>query len=204
MRFELPEIDYQTLMQALSGYAYPRDRVTKLLRSGELVRVKKGLYVSNDSRDWYSREVLANLIYGPSYVSLEYALRYYGLIPEAVETVTSVTTQKRKRYDTPLGRFEYEHLPVLSYAPGVCYIAVDARRGFLIASPEKALIDTLAVRTPGLKPEEIGQHLFDNLRVDEADFPVSIFRPWKRRLVEGPAHRYARCLRTWPGGVRHE
>ena len=40
VRFELPEIDYQTLMQALSGYAYPRDRVTKLLRSGELVRVK--------------------------------------------------------------------------------------------------------------------------------------------------------------------
>jgi len=182
MRFELPEIDYQTLMQALSGYAYPRDRVTKLLRSGELVRVKKGLYVTTDSRDWYSREVLANLIYGPSYVSLEYALRYYGLIPEAVETVTSVTTQKRKRYDTPLGRFEYEHLPVLSYAPGVCYIAVDARRGFLIASPEKALIDTLAVRTPGLKPEEIGQHLFDNLRVDEADFSRLDFSPLEPAL----------------------
>ncbi len=182
MRFKLPELDYQTLMQALSGYKYPRDRVTTLLRSGELVRVKKGLYVTNDSRDWYSREVLANLVYGPSYVSLEYALRYYGLIPEAVETVTSVTTQRRKLYDTPLGRFEYEHLPVWAYAPAVHYKAVDARRGFLIAAPEKALIDTLAVRTPGLKPEEIGPHLFDNLRVDEADFSHLNFLPMEAAI----------------------
>ena len=182
MRFELPEIDYQTLMQALSGYAHPRDRVTKLLRSGELIRVKKGLYVTTDSRDWYSREVLANLIFGPSYVSLEYALRYHGLIPEAVETVTSVTTQRHKRYDTPLGRFEYEHLPVLAYACAMNFIAVDARRGFLIASPEKALIDTLAVRTPGLKAAEIGQHLFENLRLDESDFLRLDFQPVRTAL----------------------
>jgi hypothetical protein len=170
MRFELPELDYHILMQALSGYSYPRDRVTRLLRSGGLIRVKKGLYVTNDPRDWYSKEVLANLVYGPSYVSLEYALRFHGLIPEAVETVTSVTTQRHKRYDTPLGRFEYEHLPERMYSCGIVYLSADTRRGFFIASPEKALIDTLALRTPGLKPADIENHLFENLRIDEADF----------------------------------
>ncbi len=182
MKFEIPEIDYQTLMQALSGYAYPRDRVTTLLRSGELVRVKKGLYVTTDSRDWCSKEVLANLIYGPSYVSLEYALRYHGLIPEAVETVTSVTTQRRKCYDTPLGRFEYEHLPVRSYSFAISYTAVDTRRSYLLATPEKALIDTLTVRTPGLRTVEIEQHLFENLRVDESDFLHLDFSPIKAAL----------------------
>ena len=193
MKFETPEIDYQTLLQALSGYAYPRDRVSRLLRSGELVRVKKGLYVSPDSRDWYSKEVLANLIYGPSYVSLEYALRFHGLIPEAVETVTSVTRQRRKRFDTPLGRFEYEHLPVRSYACAVVYAEVDARRGFLVASPEKALIDTLAVRTPGLKAGEIEQHVFENLRVDEADFKRLDFSLAKA-VIQGRASPSVRAL----------
>lgn len=186
MRFELPEFDYSILKQALSGYLYPRDRVTRLLRSGEIVRVKKGLYVATDPRDWYSKEVLANLIYGPSYVSLEYALRFHGLIPEAVETVTSVTTQRRKRYDTPLGRFEYEHRAGYMYSFGVEYASVDHRRGYLIASPEKALIDTLDIRTPGLRPEEIERHLFENIRIDEADLSRLDFSPMETRLSACP------------------
>ncbi len=70
------EFDYQTLLGALKGYARPRDRITALLRKGVIIRVKKGLYVfgEHERRRPYSREILANLIYGPSYISLEYAL----------------------------------------------------------------------------------------------------------------------------------
>jgi hypothetical protein len=56
------------------------------------------------------------------------------------------------------------------YSCGIVYLSADTRRGFFIASPEKALIDTLALRTPGLKPADIENHLFENLRIDEADF----------------------------------
>ena len=72
------EFDYQALLAALNGYARPRDRITELIRKGEIIRVKKGIYVPGAKRRRrpFSREVLANLIYGPSYISLEYALAF--------------------------------------------------------------------------------------------------------------------------------
>src|SRR5262245_29628514 len=85
------EFDYPALMQELSQYKKPRDAVTRFLHNGSIVRVKKGLYVfgENYRKGMICKESLANLIYGPSYISLEYALSYYGLIPERVEEITS-------------------------------------------------------------------------------------------------------------------
>ena len=67
--------DYQVLLEALAGYRKPRDKITRLLTSGAIVRVKKGLYCFGEAfrKEPLCREYLANLIYGPSYVSLEYA-----------------------------------------------------------------------------------------------------------------------------------
>ena len=74
--------DYQVLLDVLAEYRKPRDRITRLLAGGVIVRVKKGLYCFGEPfrRESLSREYLANLIYGPSYVSLEYALSHHGLI----------------------------------------------------------------------------------------------------------------------------
>ena len=70
------EFDYQALLGALQDYAHPRDKISDLLAKDIIIRVKKGLYVFGDSyrNKPYSREILANLIYGPSCISLEYAL----------------------------------------------------------------------------------------------------------------------------------
>jgi hypothetical protein len=62
---------------------------------------------------------IANPLYGPSYISLEYALSYYGLIPERVESITSVTTKRSKKFITPLGSFSYEHIPLKAYPIGI-------------------------------------------------------------------------------------
>src|SRR4030042_3425690 len=85
--------DYQTLTDVLKGLSSPRDKITDMVRQGIIIRVKKGLYVFGDKyrRHPYSRELLANLVYGPSYVSLDYALAYYGIIPERAEALPSVT-----------------------------------------------------------------------------------------------------------------
>ncbi|MBB5021359.1 type IV toxin-antitoxin system AbiEi family antitoxin domain-containing protein [Desulfurispira natronophila] len=137
--------DYQTLMLALKGYSRPRSKVTALLASGDIIRVRKGLYVFSDDlrKGRLSREVLANLIYGPSYVSLESALSYYGLIPECPVIVTSVTTGRTRRYDTPVGYFRYQMLPLPAYRVGMD-IAADGNSQYLIARPEKALADFVA------------------------------------------------------------
>lgn len=162
------EFDYPTLMSALSGYASPRDRITVLIRSGVVVRVKKGLYVFGDAyrRGPYCRELLANLIYGPSMVSLEYALGYYGLIPERVEALTSVTTGRGRRFETPLGRFVYRPTPCLYM--GLQRIA-QGDTHFLMAVPERALADRLREDRRGAirSRREMERYLLEDLRMDE-------------------------------------
>jgi len=70
------EFDYQTLLECLKKYSRPRDKITDLLKTGDIIRIKKGLYLFGDEYRLrpYSREILSNLIYGPSYISLDYAL----------------------------------------------------------------------------------------------------------------------------------
>lgn len=161
------EFDYQTLLSTLSGYASPRDRVTALLRSGAIMRVKKGLYVFGEAyrKELYCRELLANLIYGPSFVSLEYALGAYGFIPERVEVVTSVTSGRARQFETPIGRFVYRPTPCLSV--GVNRVE-SGNSHFLMALPERALADYIRNdRRAGVRTQiEMERYLIEDLRID--------------------------------------
>lgn len=164
-------LDYIFLMDCLKNYKSPRSKITHLLRSGELIRVKKGLYVFGTSyrRSLLSLEILANKIYGPSYVSLEYALAFYGLIPEYVVEVTSVTTKRRKKYETPLGRFSYEPLPTSLFSTGFTLLQVSDQELALIATPEKALADLFYMRRFKIETiPDLEALLFEDLRLDEA------------------------------------
>lgn len=166
------EIDYSFLISALKEYAYPRDKISSWLKSGELIRVKKGLYVfgKDIALQPYSKEVLANLIYGPSAISLAYALSYYGLIPERVNTITSITNNRAKSFITPVGEFKYYYLHSAKYSVGLVLDVITPQQNFLIASPEKALCDqiyfidkTYAFNTP----DDLEKYLFHFLRIDE-------------------------------------
>jgi hypothetical protein len=161
--------DYQVLQDALAGYRKPRDRITRLLASGVIVRVKKGIYCFGEvlRRDPLSREYLANLIYGPSYVSLDYALSHHGLIPERVETVTSVTSRPSRDFDTPFGRFSYRMLKGPRYCIGAV-LEEGGKTPFLIASPEKALADKVWAdkRFNGLRVSDYAPYLLEDLRMD--------------------------------------
>jgi predicted transcriptional regulator of viral defense system len=163
------EFDYQSLLGALKGYERPRDKITALLRRGVIIRVKKGIYVFGQryARQPFSREVLANMIYGPSYVSLEYALHYHGLIPERVEAVTSVSVGRNRRFATPVGLFLYSTAPLKAYQIGIDQAEVDGRT-FLIATPEKALCDKIYNdRGTGIRSQtEMREYLLAGLRVD--------------------------------------
>jgi hypothetical protein len=111
---------------------------------------------------------LANLIYGPSYVSLEWALSYYGMIPERVEEVTSVTLKRKQSFLTPLRTFSYQHINPLAYPTGVTRIEVSDYQKALIATPEKALCDLLMLRRGKITSRiELKKILFDDLRLEE-------------------------------------
>jgi len=163
------EFDYQTLTTALSDYAHPRDKIARLIRNGTIIRVKKGIYIFSEAyrRQPYSKEILANLIYGPSYLSLEFALQYYDMIPERVEILTSVTPGRSRKFFTPAGTFFYQSIALEAYRIGYDQQKIDGQRFFLIAIPEKALADKLFLDRVPIRSEKSLQHyLFEDLRVD--------------------------------------
>jgi predicted transcriptional regulator of viral defense system len=174
IRKQIPqeEFDYQTLLSCLRNYARPRDKISDLIRKGSIIRVKKGLYIFGDEyrRRPFSREILANLIYGPSYISLDYALHHYGFIPERVETLTSVTTGRSRRFSTPVGLFTYRMISLEAFRVGMDRIEIGDGRTFLIATPAKALADKLQdVRGIGIRSQrELNDYLEINLRIDPA------------------------------------
>lgn len=163
------EIDYTFVMDCLKDYKSPRAKLTNLLKKGDLIRVKKGLYLfgSDYRKGPYSPEIMANKIYGPSYVSREYALAYYGLIPEYVAEVTCISTKRARIFDTPVGRFSYAHLPPKLYQVNYNLVSIRNNETALIATAEKALADLLYFRDD--QPEtmnELVDLLFDDLRLN--------------------------------------
>jgi hypothetical protein len=162
--------DYNQLMSALSDYSKPRDVVTSLLRQEKIIRIRKGLYCFNEF--WQKQPVsvgaIANLVYGPSAISLDYALSYYGLIPEKVSTITSVTFGRSRVYDTPLGRLSYTHIPQQYFSFGMT-MEKSGNYQWLIALPIKALADKVWTdkRFKPSSPASFQSYLFDDLRIDE-------------------------------------
>ncbi|MBZ0187581.1 MAG: hypothetical protein K8F91_15140 [Candidatus Obscuribacterales bacterium] len=170
------EFDYTLLKEVLSDYSGPRQKINELIKAGIIVRVKKGIYVFGPEYNNapVCRELLANLIYGPSCISLEYALAYHGLIPERVETVTSVTPQRDKEFTTPLGRFTYTYLGIRKYPHGIEQVWIDSSHPVLMASAEKALCDYMVLnKVPYISDADAAKDFLQfDLRIDRDN--------WKR------------------------
>lgn len=173
-----------------------RQKVRNLELGGKIIRLKKGLYVVAPSVSGValSTELIANHLYAPSYISMSSALRYYGLIPEAVYTTQSMTVKHSRSFDTPVGRFDYLFINREVFHIGVTSISKQ-RYTFLMATPEKALCDLIAnsslVNLRYLK--DVEAYLADDIRMDIADFrnmDVSIFE----RYVE--VGKKARSIQT--------
>lgn len=169
-QFGIIPIDTAALKAALDDYKSPKDKITTLEQSGLLIRLKRGLFVVAPMlhSQPLSKELIANHIYGPSYISLQTALSFYGLIPERVHTVCSMTTKRSSSFINPLGNFDYITVPAAYFAIGIRQEIVNNNYAYLIATPEKALCDMI-VETKGLKLQSIKaiqNYLEEDLRVD--------------------------------------
>jgi predicted transcriptional regulator of viral defense system len=157
-----------------------------MIKNQNLIRLKNGFYLIADQVQQESGlvipyEQVANLLYGPSYVSLEWALSFYGLIPERVHTITSMTLGREKEFHTPVGDFVYHKSPSKSYSIGITQKqATDSIGGFLIATPEKALADLVFKTCKGLDKESLKMELLESKRID----PSSLNQLDKTLLAE--------------------
>ncbi len=166
------EVDTAMLRQALSRYGNPDNKIGNMLRHGELLRVHKGLYaIAPELRQGpLSLEILANRVYGPSYLSLEYALSWHSMIPERVTELTSVCLGRSRSFSTPVGVFSYESIKKEAYPEGFSLIDLPDGRTFFMASREKALVDMIEVRRNITlrSRRDMEERLIRDLRIEES------------------------------------
>lgn len=175
----------QIMMDLLKEYYRPNDKINEMVKKGELTTIKKGLYMPGPKINIAKPEpfLIANHLWGPSYVSLEAALSYWGLIPERVYEISSMTTKTAKNYQTPVGRFSYFHAPLPYYSYGIKRVQLTPKQVVLIASPEKAICDMI-INTSGVllrSKRQAREYLVDDLRIDEemlAEFDLDIICSW--------------------------
>lgn len=145
----------------------PSREILYEVEKGKLFRLKRGLYTNDKIVDV---EYLSSLIYGPSYISFEYACSYYGLIPEDCFVITCAVTKKNKtkiyRIDHCAITFRYTDVPYEAFNIGLRKIQ-RGKQSFLLASPEKALCDYLYRKVGYKTMEDIQLLLFDDLRINE-------------------------------------
>lgn len=160
------EFDYNLLLHALREYKKPRDKIRGLIKNKDIIRVKKGIYVlGKEYNKPYNKFILANQIYGPSYISGQTALAYWNMIPERVELILSMTAKRKKQFETPVGRFSYVYCPQQPFNLGVRLEDAGEEKKFLIASPEKALCDVTAMQTHISTREEMVEFI-ELMRLD--------------------------------------
>ena len=181
---EIP-LSRHLILELLKGYKRPNDKISEWVKSGELISLRRGLYIPGRESNLPKPEpfLIANHLRGPSYVSLESALSYWGLIPERVYEITSVTLKSKKIYTTSVGKFSYQFLPSPYYSFGIKSVPINSTQTILIASLEKAICDKL-ILTSGIHLRSVRQTkdlLIEDLRMDEnllKQIDVKIIRSW--------------------------
>lgn len=158
--------DFQSLSIKYKEYSNIYQKISNECKKGILVKIKRGLY----SDDLYNdREVIANICYNPSYISFEYALSYYDVIPEFVSTFTSATFGKKnnKIYYMKDFTFDYRSVPDEVFPMGILILKNSKDISYKIASKEKALCDLLYSKYPVRSIKDLKTLLFEDMRIDE-------------------------------------
>jgi len=139
-------IDYAMVKNILIniGYSSVKDKIKNLKDKGIIKTLKRGLFVhtSQFTKNIISKEIISNNMLGPSYISLDYALYYHGLIPEKVYEITAITTKRSKKFETEYGLFSYKRM-IKNLFPLGLKIEPSKNGNFLIASKEKVICDKL-------------------------------------------------------------
>lgn len=172
----LEKIPYDTITDTelavlLDGSQASRyNQVKRALANGELIHIRRGVYAlaKRYQRQPINPFALAQKVYGPSYISLESALSYHGLIPEGVYTVSSACLKRSREFKTPLGVYSFTQIPQRAFSSGVDRIEI-GREVFLLATPIKALTDYVFSRHPDFQNIEL---FLESLRIEMTDLKL--------------------------------
>jgi len=145
--------------------------VHRAFSAGEIIRLKPGLYLlAPEFRKTHPHPfVVAALLHSPSHISLESALSFHGLIPEAVQEVASVTSFRGRVFTTPIGVFSFTRVPAENPRAGVRAQKLDVRSWAFIASPARAIADLIYARREVSWERDGTAFLTDSMRIERGD-----------------------------------
>jgi hypothetical protein len=189
-------IDSLRMKSLLDDVGDKRGKIARMLHSGELIQLRRGLYATR--RD-VNPLCFAASLYGPSYISFETALSYYGLIPEAVYEIASATLKRPKEFETVFGRYRFQSVPEAVYSIGIERVT-DSDLPFLIASPTKAVCDRIA-REPEMRSMLDVRRWAELMRLDRnLELDLEIIRACARHYGR-PAVRHLHRIVEKHGGL---
>jgi predicted transcriptional regulator of viral defense system len=166
------------LKEHYNSYANPLDKIKRDAKSGVIFRINRGVYETDGNVDPY---LLAASILSPSYLSFDFALSYYGLIPEKVVSITSASlnVRKNKTFINAFGRFEFSDIPSEVFSEGITYIE-NGSYTVKIATKEKAICDSLYKWRVVKNVAQLKELLFTDKRIDEMVFSTCDFELMSR------------------------
>ena len=179
--------------------------VNRACKAGEILRLKPGLFVLGPP---YRKSephpfVVAGVLHAPSHISLESALAHHSLIPEAVYQVSSVTVGRSREFSTPLGVFSFRRVPARAPRAGVEAVAVARNAWAFIASPLRAIADTIYLRKEITWNRNGLGYLTESLRIEEDDLRALSFEALDEILESIRSRRVRAYLEGLKGAVNH-
>lgn len=162
------------LRKRYSDYSNPLDKIKRDTESGIIFRLTRGIYETDKKTDPC---LLTSSILSPSYLSFDWALAYYGLIPERVVAITSASlnVRKNKTFINYFGRYEYSDIPSRVFSEGLTYLE-NGDYIVKIATKEKAICDSLSKWRVVRNINDLKELLFVDKRIDEEEFANCDFK----------------------------
>lgn len=160
----LPVIESEVLLAGEPNPLALKVQLSRWVRSGRLIQLRRGVYILPEHYRIKQDCALyaANVLKKPSYISVEKALEFYGLIPEAVQIYTSVTSKRAGYFKNEIGDFDYRHIRAelfWGYRP----VRLNGQDIFM-ASPEKALLDFFY-----LNSVDVSHAFLDEMRIQNTE-----------------------------------
>lgn len=183
----IKDMDLAILLKIKNQSRY--DLVNRCIKNHSLVPLRRGLYLipAPYRKETPDAFLLAQQIYGPSYISFESALSFHGWIPEAVYNTTSACAKRSKTFHNAIGIFSYRHIPATCF-----YNQVDKQNGFLMASPWKALADCIYAYK---KTWKCFEDMSEDMRIEKEDMQEASLESLKDLSENYPSKRVRQCLR---------
>ncbi len=196
----LPLIDTENLMVGSSDPSSVQVQISRWHKAGKIIQLKKGIYLL--AEPYRKVEVyepyIAAVLKRPSYISLEKALEYHNLIPEAVSVYTSVTTKRGARFESEAGIFDYRHIQE-SLFWGYASHTVNQQTSF-IAVPEKALLDFFYLKKIKMSLDYVREMRLQNL----ASINIKTLETHARRFAKPAMMTVAAAIKEYASSVHTE